>query len=165
MRAAIRMILRQYLEQLHHRHERPAVGARPVNAGCGIHALDPGVHEQAPFFHEHAIRELQDLARRVVVVAPFTRELAGLCEARDAHVKIVEPQRVRQRAIPRQRAVLQAELARRHVLHVVVDPRSKLFATEAREVGLDQRRAHRTGIVERAREQDAAESRGHASAA
>ena len=92
--------------------------------------------------------------RRIVVVTALARELARLREAGNAHVQIVEPQGIRQRPIARQRAVLEAELLRRHVLHVVVDPRAAVvLSPRPAQLGLDERRAHRAGIIERARQQ------------
>src|SRR6187399_2837301 len=108
------------------------------------------MHVKALVPDEHALGELQDLFRSIVVVTAITRELACLREAGNAHVEIVEPERIRQRAIARKRAVPEAELPRRYVLHVVVDPRAQLPAAKTRELGLDEGRAHRARIIERA---------------
>jgi hypothetical protein len=119
-----------------------------------LHALYPGMHVEALVLDEHTLRELQDLLRRIVIVAAIARKLARLRETRNAHVQIVEPQGIRQRTIARQCPVLEAELSRRHVLHVVVDPGPEFLVTEASALGLDERRAHRACIVERAWHQD-----------
>ena len=127
------------------------------NAGWESISWHPGVHEELLFLHEHAVGELQDLPRRVVVVPRLARELPGLREAGHAHVEIVQPQRVRQRAIARQRAVLQAELPRcTQSSQLSIHGRSVLEPSPAR-CGLDQRRAHGAGVVESRRQQHPAQ--------
>ena len=74
-----------------------AMNAQPLaraqwNDGMVLHALHPAVHEQTLLGHEHALRELQDLPGRIVVVTALAGELSGLRQAGHAHVQIVEPQ-------------------------------------------------------------------------
>ena len=151
------MILRQHRQQLGGRHERPSVGAPPVERRMRTHLLDPAVHVQAFFCHEHPGVVLDDLLCGVVEIAAVAREQGHLREAGHAHVKVVSPHRIRHRRVARERAVAQAVLLRRHPVRVDVDPRAQAGAGDPRATRLDPRRALRAGFVGDSREEHPAQ--------
>ena len=59
---------------------------------------------------EHAGGKLQHLPDGVVEIAALTREFPHLGERGNAHVHVVQPERLRLRTGARQRAIGQAEL-------------------------------------------------------
>jgi hypothetical protein len=86
-----------------------------------------------------------------------TGHAAHLGERRDAHVEIVGPERLRLRALARERAVREAEL---FFLDVAAPGRDLAgeFGADIREVRADQRRTHRAAVIERARVEHARET-------
>ena len=143
-----RMILGQNVEQLDHRHGRPAIRARPVEFGVIVRVRGPTVQVEAPLPVEHAGGKLEHLPHGVVVIAALAREFSHLGQRGNAHVHVVQPQRLRLRVVPGQRAVGETELPVTDVLHVGVDHGHQV-RTHAGPARLDQRRAHGAGIVER----------------
>jgi len=78
---------------------------RPVDVHASTSREGKGL-----FFHEHALGELEYLLHGVVVVAPLTRQLP-ICASAARSCRVVQPERVRQRTIARQRSVRKTHLS------------------------------------------------------
>ena len=76
--------------------------------------------------------ELQDLLHRVVEPRALAGERSHLRERGHAHVEVVGPERLRLRALARERAVGEAELPVRDVVAPVVDDARRSGPTPAR---------------------------------
>ncbi len=115
------MVFREYLQQFHHGHQSPSVGTGPVELGMLLHLLHPPVHEQSFLVIEHPAGKLQHLFHRIVEIFLFTGISAHLCQGRNAHEEVIEPDGVGEWTVACQGTVFKPELLVADVIDGICD--------------------------------------------
>ncbi len=143
----------QYVQRLHQREQRPAVGSPPEESRLSVGCLYPSVAEESFFFDEHLFPKEGDLPHRLVEIATLTGRCTHLCDGRDAHEHVIEPDGVHLWPLPGKGAIVQPVFVVHDVVHIVCNHRFQLqpgFHARC----LDHGSAHGACIVECRRPED-----------
>ena len=143
--------LGQHVEEFDGSQQSPSVGTSPVISrlvGQSFHipmAIDTFLR------NPHALDKVLIHSCGLVEILRLTRINASVCDCRDAHVHIVEPNGVALRTMTSESAVGQAILSVLHEIEVVLDNRRQILTLHSKLFilnGLHHRRTHRSAIVQ-----------------